>query len=90
MIESLFNGIQQVSTNLEEMRKAQSDYLLKAVNSQFEMQKRHCELSAQILENHIEYYTTWLTDLQESVSRHSVHQFTSLVRDKQEKPKKAA
>jgi uncharacterized protein YqgV (UPF0045/DUF77 family) len=94
-IDSLFNSMQQIGTDLEEMRKEHNDSVLKAVNSHFEMQKKHCELAAQIFENQMEYCTAMFADLQETLGRNGVHRFISLVqvkqeKDKQEKTKKAA
>ena len=88
--DSLFNGIRQVSADLEEMRKVQSEYLRKGLDTHFDVQKRYCELAVQILENQIEFYTTWLANLQDTVSQQGLHRFIPVMQDKQDKPRKAA
>ena len=86
--DALFATIKQVSIDLDEIRKVQSEYLLKAVDSHFEIQTNYNQLAVQILETQIEIYTIWLATLQDTVSRHGLHRFTPAV--VQDKPKKAA
>jgi len=89
---SLFDNFQNIGNHLEEIRKEQSEYFLKAFNSCLEMQKKQCDIASQALETQIECCTALFADTQEAFSRNGVDRFMSLVQkqdNKQEKAEKA-